>query len=69
MKELYHFCNNVIVLFGYTFLLFILLCLSLTSTTVPAITLLLSLLWCIGIAIDACILFRERERLDYGTLD
>ena len=69
MNELAHICSNIIVAVGYTVLLFILLCLSIANVTVPAVTLLLSILWCVCITIDSYILFTERERLDYEALD
>lgn len=69
MKELCHICNAMLVLFGYTTLLFVVLCLSITDTTTPIVTLTLSILWCGGIIIDSLLLFWERERLDYEALD
>lgn len=69
MNELAHICSMIIVTIGYTFLLFVLLCVSITNVTVPAITMSLSLVWCIGIIVDSYILFRERERLDYESLE
>lgn len=65
MKELCHIVKSLFVVISYTFVLFLLLCLSITDTTAPNVTLLLSILWCIGITVDSLILFHERERLDY----
>jgi hypothetical protein len=69
MKELCHIFESLLVLFGYTMLLFILLFLSLTNMTVPAVTVLLTLLWCVGIVTDSILLHNQSERLDYGTVD
>jgi hypothetical protein len=69
MKELCHIFESLLVLFGYTATLLLLLFLSLTNTTVPVVTLLLTILWCVGIVTNSILLHNQSERIDYGTDD